>query len=185
MGQRLADTAEALGIEKAGRELIARGYALAMEPRRARLSDDHDPAYLHPGRCAVILMDDLGVADPTLIAAGALVESESSELAVAVERMEGTMGPNVAELVAGVPIEADDELAERLLLADTPVRILALVERLDQLRHAHLWPDMDRRRAAHECAESVYLPVAVRTDGTLARRYRWWCSMFGRRYLGA
>lgn len=184
MGQRLTDLGEALGIDRSGRDLISRGYALAMEPRRATLSDDHDPEYLHPGRCAVILMDDLGCIDPATIAAVALLESESPNLAVPPREIEAGLGGDVARLVGGVPLSGAEDLAEQLVVGTEVTRVLALVERLDQVRHAHLWPDMERRRRVHAEACSVYLPVAVRTDATLARRYTWWCSMFGQRHLG-
>jgi (p)ppGpp synthase/HD superfamily hydrolase len=63
------------------------------------------------------------------------------------------------------------------------VQRIALAERLDQLRHAHLWPDPERRRRAHQEALSVYSPLAERASPKLARRYAWWCSMFARKYL--
>jgi (p)ppGpp synthase/HD superfamily hydrolase len=185
MGQRLADTAAAAGIGPEGRSRIARSYGLAMEPRRAALIDDHDPSYLHPGRCAVILMDDLACAEPRLLCAAVFVETEAKTLAVPASRISKEVGEDVATLVEAVPQARAPDLAECLLLADPAVRVLSLVERLDQLRHAHLWTDMERRRIAYQSAVEVYLPVAIRTDPTLARRYRWWCSMFARRHLQA
>lgn len=183
MGQRLADTARAVGVAEAGVGRIGRAFALAMEPRRAQLPDEHDPAYLHPGRCPLICMEDLEMRDVALLAASTLIESERSELAVPPDRILAELGAEVAELVAEVPASGSDELAEILVVARPGVRMVALAERLDQLRHAHLWADPDRKRAALEEATRIYLPVAQRTDAVLERRYRWWCAMFGRRHL--
>ena len=89
----------------------------------------------------------------------------------------------VAERVARVPLPDAEDLAERLLLAEPDVQLIALAERLDHLRHAHLWHDVEARRAAHASAARVYARIAERVHPTLARRYRWWCDMFERNYL--
>ena len=183
MGRRLEGTALSLGVDPSGLRLVGRAYALAMEPRREALEDDHDPDYLHPGRCAVILMDDLDQTDSKVIAAGSLVETERPELAVDPTRIASDLAVDVADLVSRTPRPGSADLAEALVVEDLSVRLIALVERLDQLRHAHLWADMERKGRAHREAEGVYLPVARRTHPTLARRYAWWCSMFRRRYL--
>ena len=154
-----------------------------MEPRRTLLDDDHHPDYMHPGRCAVIMMDDLQETDPVTISAVVLVESARPDLRVPVQTMVGRLESDVVSLVRSVPSPGGDDLAEVLVTASDPVRRVALTERLDQLRHAHLWPSVERRRRAHDEAREIYLPVAERTDPTLFRRYRWWCGMFARRYL--
>lgn len=163
--------------------MIIEAHLLATELRRARLTDQRDPDFLHPGRCALIMMDDLRKTNPVLIAAATLVESERAELAVPFDQIEPRLDPGVIGLAAGVPVSGTEGLAEVLVTASEDVRLLALVERLDHLRHAHLWADAGRRASAHAEARDIYLPVAERTDPTLARRYRWWCSMFARRHL--
>ena len=70
------------------------------------------------------------------------------------------------------------------MVAAEPVRLVALAERLDHLRHAHLRQDLGAAREAWERASRVYLPVAERTDRTLARRYASWCRTFPRRSGG-
>jgi (p)ppGpp synthase/HD superfamily hydrolase len=183
MGERVAETARSLGIESGSVQLITSAYALAMEPRRRRLEDDHHPAYLHPGRTALILMDDLGETDATVVAAASLVETEEERLSVSAARLPPVVGTEVALLVSIVPTPGAEDLAEKLVVAAPEVARVALAERLDQLRHAHLWEDMDRRRRAHREAEAVYMPVAERTHPTLARRYRWWCAMFKQHHM--
>ncbi len=184
MAERLGDTARSLGIAKGGVQLITAAYALAMEPRRQRLDDDHHPAYLHPARSALILMDDVGERGPTVVAAAALVETEHECLRVSTDRLAPIVGPEVAQLVSAVPTPGAEGLVEALVLSAPEVARVALAERLDQLRHAHLREDLEWRRRAHAEAQTVYLPLAERTDPTLARRYRWWCAMFGQHHLG-
>lgn len=184
MAERIADTARSLGVDAAGVQLAVSAFTLAMRPRRRALDDEHHPAYLHPGRSVVILMDDVGETDPTALAAGALLESEDAPLRVPAEEARLLTGDEVADFLAAVPASGAEDLAEALVSAGATVRRVALAERLDHLRHAHLWPDMERRYHAHREAQEVYARVAERTDETLARRYRWWCSMFGEHHLG-
>ena len=56
-------------------------------------------------------------------------------------------------------------------IAPEEVQRIALAERLDHLRHAHLWTDRARQRAAHDVALRIYAPVAERVHPTMARRY--------------
>jgi hypothetical protein len=92
-------------------------------------------------------------------------------------------GARVAAITGDVPPPDAEDLAERLLLAPDEVQRVALAERLDHLRHAHLWPDVDERRRAHRQADEVYAGIAARVHPTLARRYARWCEMFGRSHL--
>lgn len=185
MTRSVAAAAARVGLTDAAVAALVRAHELAMAPRVAGLEDDHDPRYLHPGRTVLVLIQDAGVRHPTTLAAAALVESEFPELEVPSELVAQAVGLEIQRLRDAVPLPhtAGEALAERLVIADQPVRLIALAERLDQLRHAHLWNDVERRRTAHAAATEVYLPVAERTDRTLARRYRWWCRTFARRFL--
>jgi hypothetical protein len=60
--------------------------------------------------------------------------------------------------------------------------MIALAERLDHARHLHLAPRSEWAQSYHRI-RTAYLPVALRAHPDLARRYRWWTSMFARRYL--
>ena len=123
-----------------------------------------------------------------------LAESERAELRVDAEVVEATLtgggeatagsaGAVVAQLLRGVPSATAEDLAERLLLAEPEVQLIAVAERLDQLRHAHLWNDLERARSAHRVAVDVYAAIAERVHAKLSRRYDWWCRMFERNYL--
>lgn len=188
MAASLVKTLRAAGVDPEGIELVSRAHALAMGPRVRQLPDQDHPLYLHPGRSALVLLRDAGMHDPVLLAAAVLAESEDEELAVdpdalpaMTRRDEGAR--RAADLVKQLPRSGSDRLAEDLLAAPDEARLVALAERLDHLRHAHLRGDPTWRRRVHDEALRVYGPVAERTHEGLARRYRYWCGMFGRRYL--
>ena len=118
--------------------------------------------------------------DAQVLAAAMAVDSQNAGHAP--DR--SALDPDVGALVARAPPSGAEDLAERLVVADERVRRAALAERLDHLRHAHLWEDPGARRRAHAEALEVYAPVARRTHPALAHRYDWWCRMFGSRHLG-
>jgi (p)ppGpp synthase/HD superfamily hydrolase len=187
MGERVVRTARATGTPESDVPLLEQAHALAMEPRLGAGLDAHDPDFLHPGRSALILLLDSGEARGEVLAAAMLTESRRPELAADLPRVREALGPGagaaVAERVARVPLPDAEDLAERLLLAEPDVQLVALAERLDHLRHAHLWHDVEASRAAHASAARVYARIAERVHPALARRYRWWCDMFERNYL--
>jgi len=176
MAARVARTAQSLGIPADGIRELSRAHALAMEPRRSALPGDRHPLFLHPGRTVLILLLDVGCTDPEVLAASAVVDSEDAHLRVPLERVRSVLGEPVAALVAAVPMPDVESLAYDLVTAEEPIRLMALAERLDHLRHAHLRDaDARWRAAAHSLAQAVYLPVARRTNGRLAQRYEHWC----------
>lgn len=170
MAARVAWTMEGAG--PAERRLVDDALALAMEPRRSL--DDHHPDHLHPGRTVLVLLLDTACRDAVALAAAALVESERAALRVGPSAVLDRMGAAVAERVAAVPPSGAADVAEALVTADEPVRLVALAERLDQVRHAHLWDDRERARRAWRGVRDVYGPVAERTHEGLARRFRAW-----------
>jgi len=182
MAASVVRAARTLGVGLDGLARISRAHALAMEPRVAALDDDHHPLFLHPGRSLLVLLRDVGCGDVTLLAAAALMESEDASFRVPVASIRAGVGPDVADLVAAAPLSGDEALAERLVTAPEAVRLVALAERLDHLRHAHL-RDADGawRRGIHDEATAVYQPVAHRTHPRLAQRYDHWCRTFARR----
>jgi len=182
MAASVVRAARSLGMSLEGIRTLSRAHAVAMEPRAAALRDDRHPVFLHPGRSVLILLRDVGCLDPVLLAAAALVESEDRELAVAPADIRGALGGDVAALAAAVPTPGDEGLAYDLVIADEGVKLVALAERLDHLRHAHLREaGRSWRVAAHREAVAVYLPIARRTHPRLAQRYEHWCRTFARR----
>ncbi len=182
MAAALARTARLFGVPREGIDRLSTAHALAMVPRVAKLEYQRHPVYLHPGHTALILLREVGVQDPVILCAAAVLESEDEELRVAGEVVRGEVGSDVADLVATVPMPRREELVEELVAAPEPVRLVALAERLDHLRHAHMRKASQAwRRRVHEEAMWAYLPVAERTHARLALRYRHWGRAFARR----
>ena len=182
MAASLVRTARSLGVPADGIPPLSSAYALAMEPRAGVLGDDRHPAFLHPGRSVLILLRDVACVDPVTLAAAAVVESEDAALRIPPSIVLRVLGADVAALAEAVPMPGGDELAYDLVVAEERVRLVALAERLDHLRHGHL-RDADHawRAAVHREAMAVYLPMAQRTHPRLAQRYEHWGRAFARR----
>lgn len=182
MGRRLARTADRLGIDADGKALILDAFRAAMEPRRARIQEDHHPDYLHPARTALILMDDTREADPVLLSAALFAETRDPSLAAPADVREG-ISVEAAGLAASLPVPGrTDRLLEELLALPSAATRVAAAERLDHARHLHLRPE-DEWASWHQDTREAYAPVARRVDETLAARLDWWCDMFHRRFL--
>jgi hypothetical protein len=187
MAERVLRTARETGAAAPDLPLVADAHALAMAPRLRLGVGPHHHDLLHPGRTALILLLDTGERRADVLAAAVLAESERPELAAqradVMRSLAGSEADRVLALLDALPSAGSEELAERLLLASEEVRLVAVAERLDQLRHAHLWNDLQRARAAHREAVAVYAAIAERVHPKLARRYDWWCAMFERNHL--
>jgi (p)ppGpp synthase/HD superfamily hydrolase len=183
MADRVKRTAVASGVDRAGRDLIERAIAAAMVPRLAVLDDDHHPDYLHPGRTAVILLDDVGLADPVALAAASILDTRRGDLEVGDREATERLNPEVTAFRKAVPRAGSPTLLEDLLASEHDVVLVALAERLDQVRHAHLWGNLSEARVAHEEAREVYTKMAERTHARLAARYTHWGRAFGERHL--
>lgn len=180
MALRVARSAVRAGLKSTS--LLDAAHRVAMGPRHARLDDDHDPRYLHPGRSFLVVLEDGGVRDPSLLATAILLETVDPSLSPYTAEVEAEASGELTlawERALGLPRPWDDDLAERLVTAGEAERALVLGEWLDQLRHLRQVADPRVvARAAARTAE-VYLPVAERQGGTLARRYRWWVRRVG------
>jgi (p)ppGpp synthase/HD superfamily hydrolase len=184
MSDRVERTLRTAGVDYSGRDLIGTAIETAMSRRLAVIDDDHHPDYLHPGRTVVILLDDVGLAEPVALAAAGLLETRRDDLEAPDGEVSERVGPAVTEFRSAVPRPGSATLLEDLLASEPDVVLVALVERLDQVRHAQFWGNRSEARAAHEEACEVYLKMAERTHAKLAARYASWCRAFGERYLG-
>jgi len=174
--------ARAAGLGDDAIDLVSRAYALAMEPRR--VLDEHDPAFLHPGRTILVLLQDVGPLRSELLAAAAVHESEEARFRLEPADVRRELGHVVADMVKSLPLPTEDDLVERLVTLDEGARIAALAERLDHIRHAHLREDPARWRALRDEVSAAWAPVAERTHPRLADRYRAWLRAISRRLGG-
>ena len=179
MEERVARTLEDAGVPEAGVARVVRAHHLAMDRRTERLVTEHHPDFLHPGRVALILLLDTAFRDPIGLAAACLIDTERADLSFTAEEGRASLGEEVAAFLGSVPRQ-DEGLTEALVVAEPEVRLVALAERLDHCRHAKFWADATAQRRIHAQAESIFGPVADRTDEALARRFRHWTHAFGR-----
>jgi len=183
MADRIDRTAAGVGVDRLGRDLIGKALEAAMSPRLAAIDDDHDPDYLHPGRTALVLLDDVRLADPVALAAACLLDTRRDDLEPSDPEVTERVSPAVTAFRNAVPRSRSVTLLEDLLASERDHILVALAERLDQIRHAHLWGDLSEARVAHQEVSEVYLKMAERTHARLAARYTSWCRHFGERYL--
>jgi hypothetical protein len=167
----------------------------ALLTRDRLLVDEHDPRCLVPGRVARILIADAGCRDADVLCAAAFIDSVDAHLI----GDRAVLGAHAEELRAAVPlpvlwaavadgaeadVAADDDLAERLVTAETDAVLIAVAERLDQARHLHFRTDLPWP-AFHAQIRDVYVPVAQRVSLKLAQRLQRWADAFERRRLGS
>lgn len=177
MRSRVLDRFSAVQPEARGSARIDAAITATLGMRDALLDDDHDIDGLHPARTVLILMDDVGVTDPGLLAIGAFLESSDERLAVPLERV-AAIDPGAAAAVRSIPTPLStsrDELLEKLLALPEDLLAAALAERLDHARHFHLRPASGWGDAI-SIETQAYLPLALRAGGLLARRYERWHS---------
>jgi hypothetical protein len=171
--------ARGVGLAEPEVDLVARAYALAMEPRR--VLDEHHPAFLHPGRSILVLLQDVGPLPAEVLAAAAVHESEEAGFRLNVSDVRRALGNAVADLGSSLPLPTDEDLVELLVTLDERARLAALAERLDHIRHAHLEENPARWRALRDEVSAAWAPVAERTHSRLADRYRAWLRAIDRR----
>jgi hypothetical protein len=150
-----------------------------MEPRR--VLDEHHPAFLHPGRSILVLLQDVGPLPAEVLAAAAVHESEEAGFRLNVSDVRRALGNAVADLGSSLPLPTDEDLVELLVTLDERARLAALAERLDHIRHAHLEENPARWRALRDEVSAAWAPVAERTHARLADRYRAWLRAIDRR----
>ena len=159
---------------------VSQALELAMRPRSGM--DDHHPAYLHPGRSALILLHDVEDLPPESIPLAVLHESEDEGLRPEASDVLQVFGAEMVQHVTDLPLPGDEALTERLVLLSRAQLLAALVERLDHLRHFHMRPELEERwSSAWEEVRGVWLPVAQRTDARLTRRFAHWERTFAKR----
>lgn len=182
MHASVAAEAKSVGLSTEAVEAVKRVHALAMEPRVETLDDDHHPAYLHPGRTALILMQDVGRLDASVLALAMLHESGDRALRAADQRIQEDLGEATVALLASLPRPGDEDLVERLIGLSQGLSLAVLAERLDHLRHLHMREDLvDMWADTHAEVSAAWLPFAGRVHKQLTLRYAHWTRTFAKR----
>lgn len=149
----------------------------ALRMRDTAIEDDHDPRYLHPARTIRIAIADGRSDHPGALAAAAFIDSIDAYLVP-------DPPPALRVYVSAVPLPGTDseDLLERIITADADAALIALAERLDQVRHVHLRHDLDAR-AVHAEVRAIYIPAARRVSAAIARRFEHWADAFERKLI--
>lgn len=185
MAGSVAAAARARGFAERDVDAVSRVLDSAMLPRLEGLPDDHDPSFLHPGRTAMVLLNDVGQVDTSVLVVGMLHESCDVELRVTSARLAELVGPSGVAAIESIPLPGDENVIERLVALGPGVSLAALAERLDHLRHLHLRADrMDSWADIHDEVLRAWLPFAQRVHPLLTRRYAHWVRTFAAR-IGA
>jgi hypothetical protein len=179
----VARAARSVGLSAADVKAVDQVHELAMRRRVELLEDDHHPAYLHPGRTALILLQDVGAVDASVLILGLLHESTDSKLRPAATEVVDALGGEASlHALAAIPKPGDERLVERLIVLGPGSALAALAERLDHLRHLHMRQDLiDTWADTHAEVTAAWLPFAQRTHPKLAVRYAHWSRTFVKR----
>lgn len=158
-------------------DTIAAALETALRARDRAIDDDHDPRYLHPARTIRIAIADGPCTNTGALAAGAFIDTVDAWL---VPEPPAPLKP----WVDAVPVAGADRdlLLERIITADPDAAVIALAERLDQVRHVHLRHDRDAR-AAHAEVRAICIPAARRVSAVIARRFEHWADAFERKLI--
>jgi hypothetical protein len=182
MARSLRAALRARAVASQEQEAVVRGFAMAMQSRIATLDDDHHPAWLHPGRSALILLHDVEHIDPIVVILAALHESVDLALQPPPEDIQELVGASAWETLQSIPMPGSERLVERLLHLGPGLALAALAERLDHVRHLHMRDDLvDLWADTHLEVSEAWLPFAARVHPRLATRYAHWVRTFAKR----
>jgi hypothetical protein len=167
--------------------LVRASLERCLDFRDDRIDDDHDPRLLHPARTIRILIADAACRDADALAAAPWVDSIDAELVPSFDGVPADAGAraiDVAASIRDVPLPGDDDgdLLERLVCAPPVAALIALAERLDQVRHVHLRPGLSSQSHLDQ-VRAVYAPAARRIAPALGRRFDRWADALERRLL--
>ena len=139
------------------------------------------PYVIHPMRVAMIILDELELKE-TVAILGALLHDviESKRDEISISDIEAKFGRSTAMLVSVLtaPPEAKNETVEqlksrkniyyqRIRQASVISKIVKLADRLDSVREAPLWLDLDLKQTYLDETRKVYVPIAEDTDSYL------------------
>lgn len=184
MADRLRRTAGWRGFSRDQANRLADCFLAAMRSRAAAIGDDHDPAYLHPARTALILLDDVGLQDADVLSAAVVHDAVRPDLAMNADDLRVLAGDRAADIIDLLPHPDADPAAIMETLVTLPAGVLALylASQLDLARHLHLG-DAAGWAAGHARVTGSLIRLAHRCHPLLAKRFERWAGAFRRRFL--
>jgi hypothetical protein len=182
MAVRLRRTAGRFALSGANLDSLDECFRYVVGLRLQAWPEPH-PDFLHPARTALILLDDVGIADVAALGSGLLYDSDRPDLSVSASDAAALGWNGAADLLAQFPPAGldDSRLMESLVTLDPVPLAVVLSERLDHARHLHFRP-ADRWQSSYRQVLDIYLPIAVRSS-ILAARFDAWAEAFSRRLM--
>ena len=154
---------------KADLALLERAYAVADKWHTGQMRKSGDPYITHPLAVTTIL-DDIGMTEPTLVAA--LLHDTLEDTPYSLAELRADFGDEVAELVDGVTKldkvqygdSAQAETIRKMIVAmsrDIRVLVIKLADRLHNMRTLRYVPAASQERSSRETLD-IYAPLAHR-----------------------
>jgi len=198
MEARLARELKERGVQPADVLELTRLHARVMTPFHDAFSDDHHPVYLHPARSALVMLIETPERDVAALALALVVDSERilntgtvsapvipNHAAEALRDSPAVWSDEVLKIGSRLDAPGSPTRLESLVVESDPFRAALLAERLDHLRHLHLWRGSEAVARAADEVQAVDLPAAGRAHPRLAQLLRGWLRRSERYHLKA
>jgi GTP pyrophosphokinase len=157
---------------------VRRAVAVARRAHEGQSRDDGAPYLVHPLRTALILVEELGVAEPDALCAAILHDVLEDDKALTADTLRDEFGPRVAEMVTTLtkPTKAEGsreavnrEYFPRVARAGLATRLVKLADRLDNTRDLARCPDPAKRHRKLDETRSFYLAMVEQLEDAAAR----------------
>ncbi len=163
---RLASEVSAEGLAE-----VRRAYEVARKVHATQFRDEGSPYIVHPIRVAVSIVDELRLYSPKLVCSALLhdvIEDSAEDDPVTRPHIAEWFDEEIAEIVWLLTKLEDVSLPEYLArieaAAETGAPIVKLCDRLDNMRSVIHTPKLEKKRRYIRTTESLYLPMAARTN---------------------
>ena len=162
-----------LASEVSAEELaeVRRAYDVARKVHATQFRDEGSPYIVHPIRVAVSIVDELRLSSPKLVCSALLhdvIEDSPEDDPVTRSQIAEWFDEEIAEIVWLLTKLEDVSLPEYLArieaAAETGAPIVKLCDRLDNMRSVIHTPKLEKKRRYIRTTESLYLPMAARTN---------------------
>ena len=162
-----------LASEVSAEELaeVRRAYDVARKVHATQFRDEGSPYIVHPIRVAVSIVDELRLYSPKLVCSALLhdvIEDSPEDDPVTRSDIAEWFDEEIAEIVWLLTKLEDVSLPEYLArieaAAETGAPIVKLCDRLDNMRSVIHTPKLEKKRRYIRTTESLYLPMAARTN---------------------
>jgi len=163
---RLASEVSADGLGE-----VRRAYDVARKVHATQFRDEGSPYIVHPIRVAVSIVDELRLYSPKLVCSALLhdvIEDSPEDDPVTRSHIAEWFDEEIAEIVWLLTKLEDVSLPEYLArieaAAETGAPLVKLCDRLDNMRSVIHTPKLEKKRRYIRTTESLYLPMAARTN---------------------